>query len=227
MSTTQPIFDVLVHQLPTIGTGASFIVILAAGLASGVASSGLAGIIRKNRHATAGKIEVRDVVADTIGIVASDETNAAEREKEAFKIAKQQVLKRIDQARDVQANKRSDAKLFSFIAGSLTFAQYIIGGVLASSFVKTTTSGQLIGSLGVLVLIASLLTQHYHPEVTAQTARTQADQLEALTRTSENRIVVIETTPDLGRKEMLELLEKFTTDFNAITLPPPTRGKSK
>src|SRR5438067_5525827 len=38
--------------------------------------------------------------------------------------------------------------------GSLVFGQYIIGGVLASSFIQQSLSPQLIGVLGVLVLLS-------------------------------------------------------------------------
>ena len=132
-----------------------------------------------------------------------------------------QVSRPLHEARTIRAKKRTSATAFTWSARFLTFGQYIIGGVLASSFVQQKTSPQVIGVFGVLVLLASLITQHYHPELSAQTSSREAEQLGALIRESEDRIVVIEATMT-GNKDdpqrLLELLEKVSRELKAITL---------
>lgn len=56
----------------------------------------------------------------------------------------------------------------------LTIGQYVIDGVLASSFIQETLTKQWIGRLGLLVLLASLFRQRFHPEVEAENARKKA-----------------------------------------------------
>jgi hypothetical protein len=134
--------------------------------------------------------------------------------------AKQQVLRRIEDARSIQAKRQGSATASTWSARSLTFGQYVVGGVLASSFVQTKISPPLIGALGVLVLLASLITQHYHPEVSAQVASQKAEQLESLIRESEDRVVVIETTADPKQddpKPLLGLLENISAQLRTIT----------
>lgn len=142
--------------------------------------------------------------------------------KPRFELAKKQVVRRLEEARELQVRKTSSAKVSKLSAGLLTFAQYIIGGVLASSFVQQETSPAVIGLFGVLVLLASLVSQHFHPEASAQTAALKADQIGALIREAEDRIVVIEakSSAEDDPQAVLDLLERISAQLNAITLTP-------
>ncbi len=137
-----------------------------------------------------------------------------------FQIAKRQVLHRLKEAQALQEKKQTSATASIWSARSLTIGQYVIGGVLASSFIQQHIPSTIVGVLGVLVLLASLISQRFHPEVTAQIAMQKAAQLEVMIRQSEDRIVVIETTQGDGDdpQKMLELLEKASRELNAITL---------
>ncbi len=143
---------------------------------------------------------------------------AAERPR--FNLAKRQVLARMEEARVLLAKKEGAARASLWSARSLTFGQYVIGGVLASSFVQQKTSPQIIGVLGILVLLASLITQHYHPEVAAKVASQKAEQLKDLLRRSEDCLVGFEATMDADNDDptpLLELLRTITSELSRIT----------
>ena len=134
--------------------------------------------------------------------------------------AMRQVLVRLDEAREMQRRQYSLATVSIWSARLLTFGQYVIGGVLASSFVQQKTSPEVIGVFGVLVLLASLITQHYHPELSAQVASQKAELLGVLIRESEDRIVVIETTCDPEKDlpiPILDLLERISAELKVIS----------
>ena len=140
-----------------------------------------------------------------------------------FKLARQQVLVRIRDARQARLKQQSLARWSRWSANSLTFGQYVIGGVMATSFVQKALSPEIVGVFGVLVVAASLLKQHYHPDVNAQNAAQRAGQLEALVRQSEDRLVVIETTTEPAADDpalVLELLERISAELTRITIAP-------
>ena len=140
-----------------------------------------------------------------------------------FKLAKQQVLVRLRDARQARQKQQSLARWSRWSANSLTFGQYVIGGVMATSFVQKSLSPEIVGVFGVLVVAASLLKQHYHPDINAQNAAQRAGQLEALIRQSEDRLVVIETTMEPAADDpalVLELLERVSAELTRITLAP-------
>ncbi len=140
-----------------------------------------------------------------------------------FKLAKQQVLVRLRDARQARQKQQSLARWSRWSANSLTFGQYVIGGVMATSFVQKSLSPEIVGVFGVLVVAASLLKQHYHPDINAQNAAQRAGQLETLIRQSEDRLVVIETTMEPAADDpalVLELLERVSAELTRITLAP-------
>ncbi len=59
----------------------------------------------------------------------------------------------------------------AFISNSsntlLIVGQYVVGGTLASSFIQQSLSPQIIGSLGVVVLVASVFHQRFRPDIRA------------------------------------------------------------
>ena len=81
-------------------------------------------------------------------------------------------------------NKRANA--------SLTFSQYIVGGVLATSFMQNVLSKELVGFLGVIVLVSKLIHQHYRPDVSFQSARYRAFRLRKLIRTAEDNLYALQ-----------------------------------
>jgi hypothetical protein len=97
----------------------------------------------------------------------------------------------------------------------------VIGGVLASSFVQQSLKPQLVGFLGVLVLLASLVKQQYHPEVAAAEASLKASKLQVLIRDSEDRIAMISATVDTETDDpesILALVKDISGGLSALEL---------
>lgn len=80
---------------------------------------------------------------------------------------------RLADTRRALDRQESLAKWNSRAAASLTFGQYIVGGVLASSFVQESLTPQVVGLLGVLVLISSLIHQRYRPDLQGKRGQTK------------------------------------------------------
>lgn len=143
-------------------------------------------------------------------------------------IAKERAAARIEEARDALRQQLSAAKWSRVSSNSLTVSQYIIGGLLASSFVQESLSPKLVGSLGLLVLLASLIKQHFHPDVSAETAIKKAAQLRALIRTSEDQLAILDAKIASGQDhtdEMISLLMKITEQLTGIEMPEVTEQR--
>lgn len=98
---------------------------------------------------------------------------------------------RLIEARELLQKQESSAKWNNRAAGSLVFGQYIVGGVLATSFVQQSLSTQAVGLLGVLVLISSLIHQTYRPDIQTRGARERAMLLRRLIRRTEDGLFAI------------------------------------
>ncbi len=95
---------------------------------------------------------------------------------------------RLQEVREALARQQRLASAFRWANTLLTFGQFVIGGVLASSFIQDTLSKQGIGVLGLLVLLSSLVRQHYRPEVQFVGASQRAAWLKSLLRKAEDEI---------------------------------------
>jgi len=76
-------------------------------------------------------------------------------------------------------------------ARTLTFSQYIIGGGLATSFIQETLSPRLVGLMGLLVLVSSLLHQHFRPDLQQRAAKERAVSIRRLIRQAEDDLFAI------------------------------------
>ena len=74
----------------------------------------------------------------------------------------------------------------------LTFGQYVVGGALASSFIQQSLSPNIVGSLGLLVLISSLIHQRVRPDLLENGASQKANILRNLIRTVEDDVFALE-----------------------------------
>lgn len=70
----------------------------------------------------------------------------------------------------------------------LTLGQFVIGGLLASTFIQQRLSPDLVGAVGVIVLASSLVRQHYQPEVAFSTARAREARLRDIVREVEDQL---------------------------------------
>jgi|SRR6185437_2967464 len=74
----------------------------------------------------------------------------------------------------------------------LAFGQYVVGGVLATSFIQSELSKETVGFLGVLVLVSSLIHQRFRPDVQYRNAKERAAFLTKLIRKAEDEIFAIQ-----------------------------------
>ena len=98
---------------------------------------------------------------------------------------------RLPEVRNALSRQESIAKWNGRANTSLTFGQYVVGGVLASSFVQESLTPQVVGFLGVLVLVSSLVHQRYRPDLQASGARQRVMKLRALIREIEDDLFAL------------------------------------
>lgn len=118
--------------------------------------------------------------------------------------------KRFDEVRENIRQYQRQAILNDLGSGFLIFGQSIIGGVLATSFVQETLSKQIVGGLGVLVLLATLIHQSYRPDVKARVAKAKSSYLRRILRKAEN-----DKIRD-GEKTFTEVVNQLTAGLNKV-----------
>lgn len=139
------------------------------------------------------------------------------------------ALQRLQEARDMLRRQRSIAQSNRWISASLIIGQYIIGGLLASSFVQESLKPHTVGLLGLLVLVSSLLFQHFRPDIRLRGALARSLNLKNLIRVGENEIHAIRTNQpqaptayELGKRISDELSRIEASELNdapVSTLP--------
>lgn len=145
-------------------------------------------------------------------------------------VARERVVARLEEAATSRQELQSASKSSKRTANLLAIGQYIVGGVLASSFIQESLTPKLVGGLGVLVLVASLFRQHFHPEIISEDARKRASQLQALIRTSEDRLSILDAKTATGQDHsdaMISLMEQLTqrlTEIESHEAVAPTRN---
>jgi hypothetical protein len=92
----------------------------------------------------------------------------------------------------------------------LTFGQFIIGGLLATSFLQENLSKPVVGILGLLVLTSSLVRQYYRPDIQGAAASGRAAKLKAMIRDAQDQFYLLDQKVDgaLPRHEILKMLSK-------------------
>jgi hypothetical protein len=133
--------------------------------------------------------------------------------------AMEHLLHRLKQAETLRRRNIIQSEIYSWSARSLTFSQYIVGGVLTLSFVKQTFTPQIIGVFGVIVFVASGLNQRFNPAANAEISSQKAEQLESLVHDTEDKIIILETTSDFSTddpKPVLDLIKKVSTEMTKI-----------
>jgi len=122
---------------------------------------------------------------------------------------------RLSEAKRELERQESIARWNGRADGSLVFGQYIIGGVLASSFVQQSLSPQVIGVLGVLVLLSSLIRQRYRADLQAQGARHRTVSLRTLIREVEDDLFALKNGHD-GAPSIYLIRQKVSTTLSKI-----------
>jgi hypothetical protein len=99
---------------------------------------------------------------------------------------------RIDEVRDAIIRNDSIARWAGRSNGFLIFTQVVIGGVLATSFAQGQLNQSVIGFLGVLVLVSSLVHQQFRPDLKHKGARRRVAKLKHLLREAEDGVFEIQ-----------------------------------
>jgi len=105
--------------------------------------------------------------------------------------------------------QESIAKWQGLSATFLTFSQYIIGGVLTTSFIQETLTSGVVGFLGLLVLLSSLIHQHFRPDLHSRFAKERIVVLRNVKRQVEDGIFAIEK--EKSRPEELHNIRDYVT----------------
>jgi hypothetical protein len=153
---------------------------------------------------------------------------------ESARIARGQFAKRLKEAREALASEKSSARTTKFVSSILIFVQVVIGGVIATSFIQKQNP-TILSLLGIVVLIATLLRQAYHPEIGAQQSKLKAEKLRSLIRSAEDKLSAIDARSTKGEDrtdDLLRMTDEFTDKLNEIESaelvepPQPSREKA-
>jgi len=136
---------------------------------------------------------------------------------------------RVREARTVLARQENIAEWNRRADSLLTFSQYIVGGVLASSFLQSALAPELIGFLGIVVLASKLIHQHYRPDLSSRGAKHRAIRLKQLIRTAEDGLYAIHASQK-DAPTLLAIRTKMSDGLSEIEraeLQDSSRGNSR
>lgn len=108
-------------------------------------------------------------------------------------------ITRLDDLRIAQIRYQRLARRSALTFNFLIAGQFIVGALLASSFVQATLTPKYTGVLGVLVLLSSAVQQRFRPDVLAAQAKSRLIKCNCIIRAIEDgvfRIRVADVTPN-------------------------------
>lgn len=108
----------------------------------------------------------------------------------ASELRMEHVSRRFEEARMLLVKQEALARLNSRATFFLGIGQYIVGGILATSFVQDKLSPTLAGALGIVVIGSQLINQAFHPSVLAKNAKSRAVRLRQIIREAEDQLAV-------------------------------------
>jgi len=141
------------------------------------------------------------------------EVSKPQSAREKSSLARKRIDDRIQDATEELETQLSRERRSKFASSTLIVGQYILGAVIASSFVQQHLDPTLIGSLGVLVLVASGVKDRFHPEIDAEDAKRKATQYENLIETTKDALVPLDTAINDG----VDQSDKMTALMNNMT----------
>jgi hypothetical protein len=182
--------------------------------------------LNKQRHETHLVYETRNLMLLTraeheSGITPATPIDQAQITKDEQDL-KKKIQERLNEAKDLQQAKEKTAKRTRRSAIWLAIGQYIVGGIIATSFIQQSLAPHIINVLGLLVLISTLIRQKFNPDLTASTAARQAHLIRSFRRSTEDRLTAvpfIKQTPEAVISEYLDILmsaSKFLASIEHI-----------
>jgi hypothetical protein len=138
--------------------------------------------------------------------------------------ALQPALDRLEEVRAALSRQQFLAATNRWVNRLLTVGQYIIGGLLASSFVQQSLSREMVGALGLLVLISSLIYQHFRPDLQLREAMGRSLRLRSLVRQADDDIYAMRSgssnapsVADFRRKISTALTDIEASEYQDLT----------
>jgi hypothetical protein len=128
----------------------------------------------------------------------------------------QLISTRLQETRAMADKAKSRAHWSGFADVLLTTGDYVVGGVLTTSFAQHELPSFLVGGLGLVVLISSMAQQLFHPERIKVHAARKAAQLRKLARETEEMRLVVENAP--SGKARIEIIQRLSQELAAIEL---------
>ena len=160
------------------------------------------------------------------GVAKALEEKTADIESPSI-VARRHVKTRIKEAIDYRADQLRAAKWSNGSSNLLIIGQYIIGGVLASSFIQEWLTPKWVGALGVVVLIASLFRQQYLPELKVEPSKRNGAKAQGLIRLSEDQLAILDAKIAGGQDHtdaMIALITHITEKLSEIENPEALAG---
>lgn len=106
-------------------------------------------------------------------------------------------------------------KVFRIASCLLVFSQFVVGGLLASSFIIKTLGESLIGFFGIVVLAASLIQQHFRPDLLHKVSAEKLRRLRSLNRELEDQLY-ISTRTEVSNEELIRIRLHATASLERI-----------
>jgi hypothetical protein len=150
------------------------------------------------------------------GDIVGGDKNVVIAVSDGLRIARGHLELRLEQIERAKKTQQRLSNAFTWSSNLLTFAQYVVGGVLATSFIQQKLSANLIGFFGLIVLISSIVKQHYRPEVKAKLAIQKTAKLQALIRDSEDKVAQLRAMGTIEPKEFLDLASQISATLSKI-----------
>ncbi len=130
------------------------------------------------------------VLAAMLSAVAKSRTQRVTATNEKEKARDHRAEVRLQEVRALLDLENERRFIFRLAAAALVFGQFIVGGLLASSFVTKNLNEVIVGLLGLIVLGSSLVQQHFRPDYLYKVAAEKGRRLNSLRRWLEDEVYV-------------------------------------
>lgn len=108
------------------------------------------------------------------------------------------LRKRMFEVEQAIEHYTSEASVNRWSNNLLVGGQYVVGGLLASSFIQQSLPPQLVGVMGLVVLGATIVHQRYRPDVKYRITREKISLLRSTLRRSQDQLAAF-ADPDISK----------------------------
>jgi hypothetical protein len=168
------------------------------------------------------QIEAISAAASAIGMAISAALSLIAKSRRVVIAANERQAKRdlksetrLSEVESMLSNAENQKNLYRYASASLVFAQFVVGGVLASSFIARNLNETIVGVLGLLVLASSLVNQHFRPDLLHKVEAQKVYRLRTLKRWTEDQLYEATRGP-VNDDQISEIRKKVTTSLEQI-----------